>query len=1567
MEMHSPKVSVVLTSFNHGRHVGESIESVLKQTFTDFELIIWDDASDDDSWAVIQSYSDPRILAFRNEKRGRAIVGINRCINEVARGELIAIHHSDDSWLPEKLEQQVAFLEANPEVGAVFTNANIILDDGSPLLDETHFYYSVFAQPNRSRHEWLRRLFVEGNALCHPSVLIRKECYRTCGAYRHGFAQLGDFDMWVRLCLHYPIHVLPQKLVNFRILNSERNTSGNRSDTRVRSYVELVHVLRHYLSISDFNELVQILPDARMFNAGKNSSVPFALAMVTLELSTNPVYKLFAFDILFNLVLDPVKAAALKQDYNFDYQSLIALTGKYDVFRDEAITRLNETIAHLEEQVIDRDGQLQTAITDIEQLRTSDKERVDTIEQQQEALRSSQLEVAHQKSEVEHQRAEVARLGQALAEVHGSTSWRLTEPLRVLAINLRRALWVMRRLPSLIEQGGGLNKSLTKAILVLRKEGLTGIKLRIRRHGAQVKQQEQQKAVEAAQTCVLEITPIYLDPNENVPVPAPTGRSLGIHLTVSDANDLHDFTARASRWQLPFSLYVGVTEQGQNESVEQHLRQALPRLEKLSVRDSSGTVGFPMTVGQFSTELAQYEWIGLFDLTQTPSPSTLDLMLGSPTGTAQHIYKLLSTLSHDANVVYPEFTSILPQEPSGWGEEEQRRQLESLLEQVGASQLRELTCIDFPRHGMFWGRTCALREFLLLIDQKDQTRCDTARLEAFKRLPLLLASCHKGSIKQLHQKDSIPDFRHYEEAHDFSGSIVHSDIKVLSYYLPQFHPIAENDLWHGKGFTEWTKVRAANPLFKGHFQQHIPHSDIGYYLLDSAETLRKQAKQMRAAGVHGQVFYHYWFTGKLILEEPARMLLETPDIDMPFCFCWANENWTRRWDGNESEILLGQNYSAEDAKAFIQYLIPFFKDPRYIRVDGRPMLSIYRPSSIPDAREYLDIWERECAAEGIARPYVVAVLTRGAVDPRDFGMDAGIERVLHDWTDGAVAERKHSLQQYADMTGSVLAYDDVADFYQDQTGAKDFPYYRSLVPTWDNTARYGDRALLLDGSTPQKFQQWLESCIQYSQKYLPINQRFILVNAWNEWAEGAHLEPDTRFGYSYLNSVGRALSALPYAHQLKPARSDGRLYKLNLRLSPKAVALLDQDSDLAQRFQRCLRAAIAELSQCVAGSESSVLATNLALQRFPDHEVDFTLEIERPALFDAKLLTKLLDTALSAPGSVVIPADYVAGSTLIQTTENGSVSAAEAYRSLLRLVPARLPEDRLKNVRLRTDTYCFEGHPSSKGDLSPEITTIIRFHKSGNFQQLRSALYSLAAMQNCTVIPLITAQDLSAAQKAELANLLESIPLRNGATPQVEYYESPTGKGDLRSKMLNHAIGLVKTRYAAFLDYDDLMMPHAYDWMVSRLEKTGKAATFGRIYETLYNGHTGQILKRSPKFEYGYSYEDFFNNNHTPLHGFLLDITKIDLANLVYHDDHRYMEDYFLTLQLFTRDNTDWESLHENVYVGDYIHSIERDHTLAFTDDTERQKLLTDPEYQACEKRINDLRRKLSNGERLSV
>ncbi|MDN6856453.1 glycoside hydrolase family 99-like domain-containing protein [Pseudomonas sp. CAN2814] len=1571
MDKLPPKVSVILTSLNHGKYVGEAIESVLAQTFADFELIIWDDASDDDSWEVIQRYSDPRIKTFRNTKRGRAIVGINRCISEIAQGQLLAIHHSDDVWHSEKLARQVAFLEANPEVGAVFTNANIILENGDPLQDENHFYYNVFAQPNRSRHEWLRQLYLQGNVLCHPSVLIRKECYRTCGAYRHGFGQLGDFDMWVRLCLHYPIHVLPQKLVDFRILNTQRNNSGNRFDSRVRSDVELVHVLRHFLALENFDELVQVLPDTRMYKAGEHSSIPFALAMVTLEISSNPVYQLFAFDILFKLIFDPQSAPEIKQVYDFDYQSLIVLTGRYDIFRDEALTQLKaemtEQVRLHEESRKEQELLLNTARSDIARssLKVTDRDQqISERDQHIEELKTALANLIEQNQEASHASyLEIDRLSYNLAAMRNSTSWRMTAPLRFLIFNAKRIVRLLRRLPGMIQQAGGVKESSAKAIQVLRQEGLTGLKMRIRRQGALVQQKEVLQAALIAQSKVMEVQPYYLDPNENVAVAAPSNRRIGVHLTVSGPGDVQGFIARTSQWQLPLSVYVTILGNGHNDAVEQLLRQALPKLEKLVIQVSTGVAGFPASTGQYYSELLEHEWLGLFDLTQPHTSSTLDIMLGAPGGSAQHIYKLLGELAQDSSVIYPEFHSSQPQEPTGWGNEHQRRELELLLEQLGATQLQEFSSIDFPRQGMLWGRTPALQQFLEL----SRTNADVVHLDTLKRLPLLLAGLAGGSIKCLHQGDSISDFRHYEESHDFSGSIVHDDVKVLSYYLPQFHPTPENDLWHGKGFTEWTKVRAANPLFKGHFQQHIPHPDSGYYLLDSPETLRKQAEQMRAAGVYGQVFYHYWFTGKLILEEPVRMLLDTPDIQMPFCFCWANENWTRRWDGNESEILLGQNYSADDAKAFIQYLIPFFKDPRYIRVNDRPVLSIYRPSSIPDTKEYLDIWESECAAHGIARPYVVAVLTRGTVDPRDHGMDAGTERVLHDWTDGAVAERKHELQQYTHMAGSVLEYANVADFYMAQTDAKEFPYYRSLVPTWDNTARYGDRALLLHGSTPEKFQQWLESSIQYSKKHLPSNERFILVNAWNEWAEGAHLEPDTRFGYSYLNSVGRALSGLSYGRQLTPVEQQSRPTKLAMQISTEAQELLHQDSDLHRRFLLCLGAAVSELKNCSVGAVDKALAAHLALPCVTADESDFVLSITRPALFDHELLLKLLDMAQSAPGSVVIPNDYRAGTSLVQCTENGSVTEAEAYQSSMRLAPSHLPEGRLKNIRLRTEAYCFPSHPWSKSaDSAPQVTTIMRFHKSGSLAPLKNALYSLAAMHNCTVTPLITAQDLSVQQKADLTVLLQTIPLPHGAVPRVEYYETLNGKGDLRSKMLNHALSLVSTQYAAFLDYDDLMMPHAYDWMVSRLEKTGKAATFGRIYATLYNGHTGEILERKANFEYGYSYDDFVSNNHTPLHGFLLDIQKMDVTSLIYHDDHRYMEDYFLTLQLFTRENTDWESLRDNVYVGDYIHSIEREHTLAITDNAERQRLLADPEYQACDRRINDLRKKLSSGERLS-
>lgn len=360
-----PKVSVVLTSFNQAKFIREAIDSVLNQTFADFELIIWDDASTDDSWDIINNYSDRRIRAFRNEDNKRPIFGVIKAISEVAVGEYIAMHHADDVWTLDKLEKQVAFLGAHPEIGAVFSDALAISEGGSPLTDEQHFYFSVFNQPNKTRHEWLRFFFIHGNALCHPSVLIRKRCYEDCGLYRFGFAQVGDLDMWIRLCLKYEIHVLPDKLVRFRVREDEANTSGNRPEVRVRGYFEHYQLLFNYLEIERFDDLCQIFPESCKYYRENNSNIRFALAMVALEIRPFYFSILFALNVLFELVSNPLTRRLLFEVYGFDVKQLISLTGKHDAFQVLRFEQLTKAVAErdfeitgLNQALVERDGQI---------------------------------------------------------------------------------------------------------------------------------------------------------------------------------------------------------------------------------------------------------------------------------------------------------------------------------------------------------------------------------------------------------------------------------------------------------------------------------------------------------------------------------------------------------------------------------------------------------------------------------------------------------------------------------------------------------------------------------------------------------------------------------------------------------------------------------------------------------------------------------------------------------------------------------------------------------------------------------------------------------------------------------------------------------------------------------------------------------------------------------------------------------------------------------------------------------------------------------------------------------
>lgn len=386
-----PKVSVILSSLNHAKYICEAIDSTLNQTFTDFELIILDDASSDNSWDLIKQYSDPRIKAFRSERQGEDVDLLNEAISELVAGEYIAIHHSDDVWELDKLGKQVGFLDANPEIGAVFTNAVAIGEDSSPLSDEAHFYFNVFSQPNRTRHEWLRFFFSSGNALCHPSVLIRKSCYEDCGLYRYDMVQVPDLDMWIRLCLKYEIYILPEKLVRFRVRNNEANASGNRLEVRIRAAYEYYKLLPNYSKIKSFDDLVKVFPSAEKYYRNEEADMDFVLAMVALEEKSFAPTQLFGQDLLFEAISDPTRAANIKQLYGFDRMRFFALTGQHDVFSREAIAERDGQIASLSQAVAERDGQIVSVYASI-------------------------------------------------AEIRESISWRLTAPVRMVSSNIRKIL-----------------------------------------------------------------------------------------------------------------------------------------------------------------------------------------------------------------------------------------------------------------------------------------------------------------------------------------------------------------------------------------------------------------------------------------------------------------------------------------------------------------------------------------------------------------------------------------------------------------------------------------------------------------------------------------------------------------------------------------------------------------------------------------------------------------------------------------------------------------------------------------------------------------------------------------------------------------------------------------------------------------------------------------------------------------------------------------------------------------------------------------------------------------------
>jgi SAM-dependent methyltransferase len=344
-------------------------------------------------------------------------------------------------------------------------------------------------------------------------------------------------------------------------------------------------------------------------------------------------------------------------------------------------------------------------------------------------------------------------------------------------------------------------------------------------------------------------------------------------------------------------------------------------------------------------------------------------------------------------------------------------------------------------------------------------------------------------------------------------------VKLIAFYLPQFHPFPENDSWWGKGFTEWYNVGKAFPNFSGHYQPHCP-IHLGYYDLRINEILIEQAKLAQDYGIHGFSYYFYWFAGKVLMNLPLQEMLKNKNLNMPFCLTWANENWTRRWDGADNDILISQEHSDEDSLQLIEHLTQYFEDPRYIRIDGRPLLVVYRPGIIPEISRIAILWREYLTGRGFPGLYLISAQTFSILPPIEYNFDASVEFPPHGLLSNIGAINSQLNISNPEFKGQIFSYEEAVTFSISKP-EPDFKLFKTAMLSWDNTARKQHNGTIFHGFSLSNYQRWLRHLCTHvciNDKYTK-DEKIVFINAWNEWAEGSHLEPDRRFGYGYLQAT----------------------------------------------------------------------------------------------------------------------------------------------------------------------------------------------------------------------------------------------------------------------------------------------------------------------------------------------------------------------------------------------------------------------------------------------------------------
>lgn len=352
--------------------------------------------------------------------------------------------------------------------------------------------------------------------------------------------------------------------------------------------------------------------------------------------------------------------------------------------------------------------------------------------------------------------------------------------------------------------------------------------------------------------------------------------------------------------------------------------------------------------------------------------------------------------------------------------------------------------------------------------------------------------------------------------------------RVIAIYLPQYHPFKENNEWWGEGFTEWRNVVCARPRYPGHYQPRCP-KDLGFYDLRLSQARIAQAEMAKRFGIYGFCYYHYWFNGKVLMEEPMKGVLETKKPDFPFMICWANENWTRAWDGCTRNVLIEQTYSAEDDLAHIRYLMPYLLDDRYIRIDGKPVLAIYKSTLLPDPQKTIDIWQEEAKKNGIEL-YIVRFESSNQCGKKymsDFEASIEFQPISKNGYQYSLLQRSinyiFSALGLESYIPTHINYKKYVRYQLKHQFVSDYKRFPCVTPMWDNSPRRKHSYFSFINYKPKYYYHWLNGVLK---SFVPYSEEenLVFINAWNEWAEGNYLEPDMKFGDAYLNATNEAIN-----------------------------------------------------------------------------------------------------------------------------------------------------------------------------------------------------------------------------------------------------------------------------------------------------------------------------------------------------------------------------------------------------------------------------------------------------------